>query len=191
MKEVRMVLLDRDGVINRKAPEGGYVRSSEELEILPGVPEAIRLLNVSGILAVVITNQRGIALRQLTERDLEAIHASLASRLAEASAHLDAIYHCPHDYDQCDCRKPKTGMLERALREFPAASRDNTILIGDSASDIAAGKAFGIPTILISIDEGAARNKSVKDGISADANAASLLEAVELFVNPSRETCVP
>jgi D-glycero-D-manno-heptose 1,7-bisphosphate phosphatase len=149
---LRAVLLDRDGVLNRKAPEGSYIRNPGELELLPGVKEAVRLLNQHQLLAIVVTNQRGIALGQMTEGDLESIHDSLKAQLAEGAAHLDAIYHCPHNYGECTCRKPQTGMLERALRDFPVATRENTILIGDSCIDMEAGKAFGIPTILISSD---------------------------------------
>lgn len=179
----RVVFLDRDGVINQKASEEDYyVQSSADLEILPDVPEAIRLLNRSGILVIVITNQRGVALGHLTDADLQEIHKALQARLAEASAHLDAIYYCPHDYDECDCRKPKTGMLERAFSDFPVATRDNSVLIGDSLSDIAAGKSFGIRTILITGNE--ERIKSDHGPFAPDATAASLLDAAERIVAP-------
>jgi D-glycero-D-manno-heptose 1,7-bisphosphate phosphatase len=180
---VKAVLLDRDGVLNRKAAEGSYIRNYRELELLPGVPEAIRILNQSGILAIIITNQRGIALGRFTECDLEAIHLSLKAKLAEASAHVDAIYYCPHEYGQCDCRKPKTGMLERAFLDFPVANRENTVLIGDSANDIEAGRAFGIRTILITGDEGQSNYGSAKDAPVADIYSASLLQAVERVVD--------
>jgi D-glycero-D-manno-heptose 1,7-bisphosphate phosphatase len=187
-REVRVVLLDRDGVLNRKMPEGSYLRSCDELELLPGVADAIRLLNESGIVTIVVTNQRGIALGHYTEEDLESIHCSMRAQLQQAAARIDAIYHCPHDYNQCDCRKPKTGMLEQALRDFPVASRENTVMVGDSASDMAAGRAFGIPTILVASNQ----QRPVEDGpqqLPADAYAVSLLDAVEWIVslNSNRE----
>ncbi len=179
LQSIKAVLLDRDGVLNRKAPEGSYVGRPEDLELLPGAAEAVRLLNERGILAIVVSNQRGIALGRFSEQDLRNTHAALSAELNKDSAHLDAIYYCPHDYNQCNCRKPKTGLLEQALRDFPQATKDNTILIGDAVADIAAGKAFGIPTILVAGKEDFATMLPPPDDY-----ADSLLNAVQklLFI---------
>ena len=166
--------LDRDGTINRKAPEGDYVKGPDELELLPGAAAAVRALNDAGLLAVVVTNQRGIALGRMGEDDLAAVHERLAADLASAAgARLDAIYHCPHDDAACDCRKPRTGMFRDARRDFPQIDFARSVVIGDSWRDVEAGRALGARTVLIGSDGDRGR---------ADALAASLREAVELVV---------
>ena len=90
----RLVLLDRDGTLNRKAPEGAYVTEPDSLQMLPGAGEAVRRLNDAGISVAVVTNQRCVALGLVTEEMLERIHARLQDDLAIAGAHIDAIYHC-------------------------------------------------------------------------------------------------
>jgi D-glycero-D-manno-heptose 1,7-bisphosphate phosphatase len=172
---VQFVFLDRDGVINCKAPGDGYIKTCEELALLPGAAHAIRLLNDSTRKVIVVTNQRGIALGRLSETSLSAIHQKLKSDLGLTGAHVDAIYHCPHDFDSCDCRKPGTGMFRLAFRNFPGACPENGVMIGDSESDILAGKSMGMRTIRIN-DAIAA-----EDGAScgATATAKSLLDAVE------------
>src|SRR5271155_2895701 len=93
---VRYVFLDRDGVINRKAPEGGYIIQCAELELLPGAAAAIARLNRSGRKAIVVTNQRGIALGLMTELEMDKLHDRLGTELSREGATLQAIYHCPH-----------------------------------------------------------------------------------------------
>jgi D-glycero-D-manno-heptose 1,7-bisphosphate phosphatase len=171
---IKLALLDRDGVLNRKFPEGDYVRSCDDLELLPGSGEAVRLLNQSGIIAIVLTNQRAIARGLISENDLTVIHDDLRAKLAREDAHLDGIYYCPHDQYECDCRKPKTGMLEQAFRDFPVATRANSILIGDSLSDLVAGRAFGVSTVLLDQTEHESPPAS-----PADFYAPSLLDAVK------------
>jgi D-glycero-D-manno-heptose 1,7-bisphosphate phosphatase len=178
--DVEVVLLDRDGVVNRKLPEGEYVSSWERFDLLPGVPEAIKSLNDRGITSILLTNQRGIALGLYSEKELAGIHDRLQKVLAETGAHLDAIYFCPHDKGQCSCRKPGTGLLEQAFADFPQATRTNTVLIGDSLSDIQAGKTFGIRTIFIQGDERYRKAGADNAASLADANVASLPDAVAL-----------
>jgi D-glycero-D-manno-heptose 1,7-bisphosphate phosphatase len=176
LEGVRFVFLDRDGVINYKAPDGDYIKSPDKLTLLPGAAQAVRLLNNSFRKVIVATNQRGIALGQLSETDLLSIHEKLQTSLQQAGAHLDAIYYCPHDLDSCDCRKPRAGMLRRAFRDFPDALPENSVMIGDSESDMAAGKSIGMRTIRIVQDRTA-----IDRGRSCDASttADSLLDAVE------------
>jgi D-glycero-D-manno-heptose 1,7-bisphosphate phosphatase len=143
----RLVLLDRDGTINRKAPEGSYVTTPDALELLPGAAGAIRTLNDAGVPVAVVTNQRCLALGRLDLEGLHAIHAALQDRLAaDAGAHLDAIFHCPHERDECDCRKPAPGLLAAAATFF-GASPGETVMIGDADSDVEAGRRFGARTI--------------------------------------------
>lgn len=140
---MRAVFLDRDGVLNRKLPEGYYVTTPEELEMIPGAAQAVRRLNDSGWLVFLVTNQRGIALGKLTEAGLDAVHQKLEKELANAGAHLDGLYICPHEKDSCDCRKPKPGLLFQAKKEFPQIEFSQSAIIGDAESDIEAGKAAG------------------------------------------------
>ncbi len=109
--DVTFVFLDRDGEINRKPAAGQFVTCWEEFELLPGVEDAVAKLNQSGCKAIVVTNQRGVALGLYSWGDLAEIHERLQDKLASRGAHLDAIYVCPHDAGQCSCRKPLTGLF--------------------------------------------------------------------------------
>ncbi len=149
---IQYVFLDRDGVINRKLPEGRYVTRWEEVDLLPGVAETIAAWNRSGRRVIVVTNQRGVALGLMSEAEVAVIHDRLRAELARHGAGLDAIYYCPHDRDECECRKPRTGMIEAAIRDFPGARPENSVLIGDSLSDIECGSAAGMATVFIARD---------------------------------------
>lgn len=147
------VFLDRDGTINVKAAEDDYVKSPAELRLLDGAAHAIRRFNDVDALVIVVTNQRGIALGRLTEEGLAAVHAALRAQLrSSADARIDAFLHCPHDYCQCDCRKPGTGLLREACRLFPQLERGCSVLIGDAVTDIQAGERFGIDTLQLGVD---------------------------------------
>lgn len=142
------MFLDRDGVINRRLP-GRYVRSWEEFRFLPGARAGLRLLREAGLLLIVITNQRGIGLGLMGEADLDALHARMRAELSRVGAGVDAIFHCPHDIAAaCDCRKPQPGMILRAL-ERHAVDAPGSWLIGDSLSDLEAGRAAGIRGVLV------------------------------------------
>jgi D-glycero-D-manno-heptose 1,7-bisphosphate phosphatase len=149
------VFLDRDGTINIKAPEGDYITEPDRLTLLPGAAHAIRRLNDAGALVIVVTNQRGIALGRMTEADLGGVHARLRSTLQETSgARLDAIFHCPHDAGQCLCRKPAPGLIYQARTWRPEIDLKQSIIIGDSRTDTAAGERAGLSTILLGEDAG-------------------------------------
>jgi len=144
---VRLALLDRDGTINRKAPEGEYVTHPSQLEVLPGAAAAIRALNDAGVPVAVVTNQRCLALGRLDAAGLEGVHQRLSELLAEqAGAHVDAILHCPHERGTCGCRKPAPGLLHEAARRFGVVPSD-AVMIGDALSDVEAGERFGAQTI--------------------------------------------
>ena len=143
--------LDRDGTINVKAPEGEYVERPSEVVLLDGVAGAIRSLNEAGIPVYVVTNQRGIALGRMTEEDLAAVHRRIDELLAEHGAHVDGYYHCPHDKGVCDCRKPGTALLERAAREH-GIELERSVVIGDSETDVEAGRGVGADTVLLGRD---------------------------------------
>jgi D-glycero-D-manno-heptose 1,7-bisphosphate phosphatase len=146
---LKYVFLDRDGVLNRKAPPAQYITRPEELVILPGVEEAVAALNRAGRKVIVVTNQRGIALGLYSHDDLNRIHDKLRAQLAAHGGHLDAIYVCPHEAGQCNCRKPLTGLFERAYRDFHDATPESSVMVGDSLRDIEAGLRAGMATVLI------------------------------------------
>ena len=134
------VFLDRDGVINVKPPEGEYVESWDDFEWLPGALDAVGRLRAAGLRVVVVTNQRGVALGRMSAASVEDIHA----RMIDAGLEVDRVYYCPHHSGECDCRKPRPGMLERAAREVPGVSLGRSAaMVGDSESDMEAGRAVG------------------------------------------------
>lgn len=143
------VFLDRDGVVNRRPPAGTYVTRVDEFDILLGAPGAIRRLNDAGFLVCLVTNQQGLALNALSEAGLRGIHVELERILSSAGARLAGIYVCPHDLEACcECRKPRPGMLLRATAEN-GIDLHRSWMIGDSESDIQAGKQARCRTILI------------------------------------------
>ncbi|HWA55186.1 MAG TPA: HAD family hydrolase [Solirubrobacterales bacterium] len=153
MRPPGAAFLDRDGTINVKADEGEYVESTDELVLLPGAAAAIRRLNDAGLMAIVITNQRGIALGRMSEEDLAAVHSHLEELLAEeAGARLDAIFHCPHDLDSCACRKPDIGLFLQATERWPGIDLGHSAMIGDSEKDVLAGERLGMATVLLGRD---------------------------------------
>lgn len=183
---IRCVFLDRDGVINRKPPEGAYVGRWSDFHLLPGVESAIAALNRAGIRVLVISNQRGIALGHYTASDVDALHTRLQQHLAQYQARIDAFYYCPHDRDACDCRKPKTGLFEQAFRDFPDIPRSSAIVIGDSLSDIEAARNLGIPSIFVQGDPATQKPGAATAAQHASLVAASLAEAVGILVLKDR-----
>ena len=137
---LRTVFLDRDGVLNRKMPEGQYVTGWGHFELLDGVPEAIARLNQAGLRVLVVTNQRGVALGLYSAADVDAIHAQLQQTLAQYGAHIDGFYFCPHDKRECNCRKPLPGLFEQAQAQFPEIEPESSLIVGDSLSDIEFGR---------------------------------------------------
>ena len=176
--EASYVLLDRDGVINRKAPEGSYIGRWRDFELLSGVDAAIAALNRSGRRVLVVSNQRGIALGLYSRSDVEDTHRRLQALLAAGGARIDAFYYCPHDMNECDCRKPRTGLFDAALRDFPDLAAQQGAVIGDSVSDIEFARSLGLPSIFIRSDA-ATRSPGADRGEElADAVSSSLAEAV-------------
>jgi len=153
LKRKPAIILDRDGVLNKKAPKAEYVKSWQEFEWLPGAKEAICLLKKTGYKIIIVTNQAGIARGMMTETDLSDIHTMIKEDLAKDGTVIDALYHCPHGWnDGCDCRKPKPGMLFQAQKDFNL-DLTRTYFIGDDIRDKQAGDAAGCETLLISSKE--------------------------------------
>jgi D-glycero-D-manno-heptose 1,7-bisphosphate phosphatase len=168
----RAVFLDRDGVINRKPPEGEYVTRWEEMEFLPGVAEAIASLVEAGFRVIVVSNQRCVSKGLLTTDDLDSIHQRMCQKLAAAGAPITAVYYCPHDTQSpCTCRKPAPGMLFTAARNHEL-DLTGSWMIGDSDTDVAAGKEADCRTARI------LKNGEAAQG-GADVFAHSLCDAVQ------------
>lgn len=149
LRSKKVVFLDRDGVINKKAPKADYVKNWSEFEFLPGVIEGIKLFNKKGYQIFVITNQPGIARGMMRKQDLDLIHQKMEQVLEKQGAKLAGIYCCIHGWDEdCECRKPKPGLLFQAAREH-YLDLTKTIFIGDDERDIQAGEEAGCKTILI------------------------------------------
>lgn len=148
------VFFDRDGIVNRRRVDD-YVRQWGDFEFLPEIFTILPRAREAGFVAILVTNQRGIARGLMSETALETIHASMQRELARvAGAVFDAIYYCPHERDAgCNCRKPLPGMLLDAARDH-ALDLEASWMIGDSESDIAAGLAAGCRTILVSDHRG-------------------------------------
>lgn len=153
----RAVFLDRDGTINKYV---GFLKNIDDFELIPGVVETIKAINSSGYLAIVVTNQPVIARGEVSFDELEMIHNKMETLLGLEGAYLDAIYYCPHHPHrgyvgevpelkiECNCRKPKPGMLLKAAKDFNIDLSESW-MIGDGENDILAGKAAGCHTCLI------------------------------------------
>jgi D-glycero-D-manno-heptose 1,7-bisphosphate phosphatase len=144
------VILDRDGVLNRRPPRAQYVRSWAEFEWLPGALDALRLLKEADYRVIVVTNQAGIARGAMTEADYAEVTARMRAAAADAGARIDQVYHCPHGWDEgCECRKPLPGMLFQAQRDFHL-DLGRTTFIGDDERDAQAAYAAGCRSVLVS-----------------------------------------
>ena len=153
----KAIFLDRDGTINKYV---GYLRTPEQFELLEGVGEAIRKINLSGYLAIVVTNQPVIARGEVTVDGMQQIHNKMETMLGKEGAYLDGVYYCPHHPDKgfageveelkivCECRKPKAGLLLQAAKDFNI-DLSQSWMIGDSENDVLAGKNAGCKTALI------------------------------------------
>jgi D-glycero-D-manno-heptose 1,7-bisphosphate phosphatase len=145
----KAAFLDRDGVINRKMPEGRYVTRWDEMHFLPGVASAIARLKKAGFLVIVVSNQRCVAKGLVTAAEVDALHHRMCVELTAAGAIIDAVYYCPHEMTPpCNCRKPAPGMLLSAAREH-GIDLVESWMIGDSCNDVAAGKSAGCRTALL------------------------------------------
>jgi len=148
MNKLKTVFLDRDGVINQERSD--YVKSISELEIYPNVAKNIKLLKDAGFLVVVITNQSAVNRGIVTPEMINQIHNSIQNHLKKYGTFLDGFYYCPHiPNENCNCRKPKSGLLEKAILELNI-DLNSSWMIGDSDSDIEAANSVGCKAIKIS-----------------------------------------
>lgn len=172
------VFLDRDGTL---IEEVNYLAAPKDLKLFPFAAEAIRLLNENGFLVILTTNQSGIGRGYFTENDLREIHAKLIAELAAQNAKLDAIYFCPHaPENDCDCRKPKTGMIRRAIADF-SIDLENSWAIGDKALDVEMGFNAGTKAALVLTGYGIVEKERLNR--KPDLIAENLLDVAEMIVD--------
>lgn len=172
------IFLDRDGVIIQKAPEGEYISDWSEVKFLAGALQAIADLCHAGYKVMVVTNQRGVATGKIQAGRLDEIHTRMERAVASYGGKISATYCCTHDLsDGCGCRKPKPGMLLQAAADYQL-NLAHCWMIGDSASDIAAGKSVHCKTALVS---GSAPHKDWID--KPDIVAQSLAGAAERILS--------
>ena len=182
-KPQKAIFIDRDGTINRYV---GFLRNIDDFELLPGVAEAIKLINNRGYLCIVVTNQPVIARGEVTIDELDTIHNKMETLLGLEGAYIDALYYCPHHPDKgfegeipelkidCECRKPKPGMLLQAAKDYNICLEDSW-MIGDGKNDIECGINAGCHTAYI-----CTFSESRDDAVEkADYVVGSLLEAVK------------
>jgi histidinol-phosphate phosphatase family protein len=149
----RTILLDRDGVLNKRPARGHYVGSWYEFEWLTGAKEALRLLKDAGYRVIVITNQAGVGLGVMTEEALLSLHRQMTVDVAREGGKIDAIYYCPHRReDDCMCRKPKPGMIVQAQHAF-RLDLGRTLFVGDDETDAQAADAAGCLSALVSVEK--------------------------------------
>ena len=180
----KAIFLDRDGTINKYK---GFIRDINDIELLPNVPDAIKKINASGYLAIIVSNQPVIARGECTFDEVNAMFDKIETLLGKNGAYIDGIYYCPHHphfgFDgevrelkiKCDCRKPEIGMLRRAEKDFNLDLK-KCVMIGDGEIDVKMGKNAGIPTVLV--------KTGIKEEISVvpDYYADDLLSAVNIFI---------
>ena len=184
----RAIFMDRDGTIS---DEVGYVNHLSRYRLLPRSLQAIRLVNDSGFLAVVTTNQSGVARGYFSESLVEQVHERLLAWARDSGARLDAIYYCPHHPQEgdppfrsdCDCRKPRPGMIRRAAREHDI-DLSRSYVVGDTRADIEAGAAAGVPGILVLTGYGRGLVEHGRDTMRVEPLAIreDLLEAVRFIL---------
>ena len=180
----RAIFLDRDGTMNVSK---GFISKAEDLELIPGTIEAVKAINKSGALAIVITNQPVIARGECSFEELHNIHNKLKTLLGEKGAFVDDIFYCPHHTDKgfegevpelkfdCECRKPKTGMIKEAVGKYNI-DLSQSYMVGDSTMDLEMARNAGVKSVLV--NTGFAGNDG-KYSRKCDIEAKDLLDAVE------------
>lgn len=187
----RAIFLDRDGTMNVSK---GFISKADDLELIPGTIDAIKAINKSGALAIVITNQPVIARGECSFEELHNIHNKLKTLLGKKGAFVDDIFYCPHHPDKgfegevpelkfdCECRKPKTGMIDEAVKKYNI-NLSKSYMVGDSTMDLETARNAGIKSVLV--NTGFAGNDGKYDR-SCDIEAKNLFDAVEKIIKDFR-----
>lgn len=173
MSQSPTAFVDRDGVINRKRPEGEYVNSRDEFEPLPGSIEALAALSRAGYIIVIVTNQQGVAKGVTDSSFVDGLHMELVDLVAAAGGTIDQVQICSHLAGTCECRKPAVGLFEQARAKDPRIDFARSVVIGDSQSDIEAALQIGARPVLVTADAGATLRT---DGVTEVADLAAAAE---------------
>jgi histidinol-phosphate phosphatase family protein len=176
---VRVVFLDRDGVINRNRDD--YVKSVDEFEFLPGAPEAFARLSGAGWRAVVVSNQACIGKGLVAWETVAEIERVMLTGVAAAGGEIAAVYYCPHKpEDGCGCRKPAPGLILQASRDMSVDPKE-AVFVGDAAGDVLAGRAAGCKTVVVLTGRISAAEAAALDP-APDFIAADLAQAAEWII---------
>jgi D-glycero-D-manno-heptose 1,7-bisphosphate phosphatase len=186
INQQKVVLLDRDGVINRDSP--AYIKSWDEFEFLPGSLEALKLLHQDGFTTIIITNQSAIGRGMITSEILEGMHRRMSETVRSHGGRIEDIFYCPHRPDEgCDCRKPKTGLIDQARKKY-SLILSGAMMVGDSAKDIECARNAGCrAAILVKTGNGRqAENQLRERKIPIDYLAEDLLDAVNWIISEEK-----
>jgi histidinol-phosphate phosphatase family protein len=183
---MKAVFLDRDGVINKYPGNFEYVKSWQEFEFLPDAHAALKKLADAGFKLFVISNQAGVAKNVYSQKVLDQITDNMRAELNRHGITVEGVYYCTHLPDAgCSCRKPKTGLVEKAVAELKAKGADLELsasyFIGDSVRDVQTGKGMGLKTIMVFSGREKAENKNAW-AVLPDFTAANLSEAVTIIL---------
>jgi histidinol-phosphate phosphatase family protein len=183
---MKVVFLDRDGVINRYPGDNKYVTSWRNFKFLPRVLCALARLKRAGCKIFIISNQAGVSKGIFSSQELNKITINMLKHIRDKGGYVDGVYYCPHrDEDSCSCRKPKTGLIKKALRQLQSqklkTQNQKRFFIGDTIRDIRTGKACGCRTILVFSGKEKSRNKCSWP-IQPDFTASDLYEATQLIL---------
>jgi D-glycero-D-manno-heptose 1,7-bisphosphate phosphatase len=185
---LKLVFIDRDGVIN-KDPGGwtefDYVTDPRQLKFLPGALKALALLNRSRVKVVIVSNQAGVSKGYFTKEKLAEVNSAFLAEIGKTGGRIEEVCYCIHrDEDNCSCRKPKPGMLEKALAKYRVRAED-TYIIGDSYVDVMAGNAAGMKTVFVLSGKTTAEEMK-RRGLRPDYVFPGLLQAVEWILGQEK-----
>jgi len=186
------LFLDRDGVLT---VENSYITRPEMLRLEAGAAEAVRLLNEAGVLAVVVSNQSGVARGLMTEQDMAAVHARLEELLSAGGARLDGAYYCPNHLEgtverfsrDASCRKPETGMIDAAVRDLDIELAASA-MVGDQLTDVQLADRAGIPCVIVETGKGPVTFEEAEAcGLPVAKRASGVLEAARWMISRVEE----
>lgn len=161
---IRHFIIDRDGVLNREDPAGGWVRTWAEWRWEQGALEGLRIITAAGAYVSVVTNQSCIGRGKVPAAAIAAVHERMRQAARTAGARIDTVWVCPHcPEDRCDCRKPRPGLVRQAI-ESSGVPESQTLLVGDALRDLEAGLACGLQVVLVRTGKGAATEGRLADG---------------------------
>lgn len=182
---MKIIFLDRDGVINKYPGDRNYVTSLRGFRFIKGVKKSLRRLSEAGYTMFVISNQAGVSKGLYSRQALDEITSNMLKKLSAEKAYIQGVYYCIHrEEDNCACRKPRTGLIERALLEhnIPKKSIQRSYFIGDTQKDVQAGKKFGCQTIMVFSGKEKPANQKDWD-LQPDFTAKDVSQAADIILN--------